>query len=111
MCKCVCVHDYDHGKYEQLCQLLACYPQVGGSMYERGKEEGERQVENEIKHSPVILHCVCVTVAVHVHEKKLYLWEITYMFMLRYVIKRKLQVDIYYLCLFQRKQKMKNCIS
>lgn len=66
----MCIHDYDHGKYEQLCQLLACYPQVGGSMYERGKEEGERQVENEIKHSPVILHCVCVTVAVHVHEKK-----------------------------------------
>lgn len=53
------------------------------------------------KYSPVILHCVCVTVAVHVHEKKLYLWEITYMFMLCYVIKRKLQVDIHYLCIFQ----------
>lgn len=35
-----------------------------------------------MKYSPVILHCVCVDCDVHVHEKKLYLWEITYMFML-----------------------------
>lgn len=41
MGKCVCIHDYDHGKYEQLCQLFACYPQVGGLCMREEKRKGK----------------------------------------------------------------------
>lgn len=50
MCKCVCIYDYDRGKYEQLChEAVNMLPTGGRFVYERGREEGERQVENKRK--------------------------------------------------------------